>query len=226
MYRCLSPDPALRPTSTELVERLIEANAMPPQLEVLQSVGSGAALSSPSALATPFGAFGPSSGNAPLTKSSVGDAGAQPGSHRNSLDSQRQQQQLDGQQQHDAGPYSNASEAPTSGARTGGRASGAGAWRPPRPAPSPSVQSALEESLVTELTEELSREGVHSPHGPLSGASSGTGRSQGSRSGRSRREKDSSGSLQRRLVLTSSSGSRSSPFTRFTSPPAPATTGS
>ena len=50
MYRCLSPDPALRPTSTELVERLIEANAMPPQLEVLQPVGSGAALSSPSAL--------------------------------------------------------------------------------------------------------------------------------------------------------------------------------
>ena len=211
MYRCLAIDPAARPSAVELVELLMEASGVP-SATPMQSIGPDAVL--PSALASPFGACAPTTGSsigppmagAPLTKSSIGDAGVRPDSQRSSFDGQQQRRR---QEQPEAGPCSNPSDVASD------RASRAG--RPPRPTNSASLQSALEESLVSELTDELSREGPHSPLGPLSGVSSV--RSQGTRSSRSRREHDSVGGLQRRLVLTSN-GSRSSPFTRFTAPPA------
>ncbi|KAI3425130.1 hypothetical protein D9Q98_008902 [Chlorella vulgaris] len=226
IHACLSPDPADRPSSTALVERLLEASVVLPPADLLDLPSGSMSPASSSIGPNHTGSFGPS------TTSTTVDAAAQAGSHRSSTDSQHQQQPgvgalppaLPGQpqalvpQQQDlaslAPQASRQRQYVTAGKSITFTATRSVSSRPPRPAPA-AQPCSLEESLVSELAEELLSGEV------VPGAASGSRQAapppplpaQPSESSEAGSLEDAVGGLQRRLVLTSNTVC-SSPFTR------------
>ena len=137
IYRCVDPDPAVRPTATECVELLLQASDKQPDVP-LPAAGPASVLASPfSGMSVPSSSRGsPVPSVPPSVGGSVGP------------EQQQQQQQQQGQPPWAAGGPSPAISRASSG-------------RPPR-VRTRSMQAALEEQIVAEAMAEL-----HSGSSPM-----------------------------------------------------------